>query len=294
MPPRIWWPYLSISGRGDLHRPLERRRALGDDDDRREAALLVAVHDALAHLVDVEGLLGHQRDRGAAGEAGPDRDVPDVATHHLDDEDAVVALRRGVEPVDGVGADLDRRLEAERHLGEADVVVDRLRHADDGEAVLVQAADDAHRALAADADDRVEAVPVVGLADELEAVLVGEGLVTARAEDRAAEGQDAAAAVDVEQLVVVVHDAPPGVAEADDGAVVGHFGGAGGATDDGVETGTVPAPGENADAHGVDFRLCGQEEDVDAALVRRCEPSHSRGPPSGARPWDGRRRGHPL
>ncbi len=99
------------------------------------------------------------------------------------------------------------------------------------------------------ADDRVEPVPVVGLADLLEAVLVGERLVAARAEDRPAERQDAAAAVDVEQLVVVVHHAPPRVAEADDRAVVGDLGGADRAADDGVEAGTVPASGEDADAH---------------------------------------------
>ena len=133
-------------------------------------------------------------------------------------------------------------------------------HADDGEAVLVQAVDDAHRALAADADDGVEAVPVVGLADALETVLVGEGLVAARAEDRAAEGQDAAAPVDVEDLVVVVHDPAPRVAEADDGAVVRDLGGAGGAPDDGVEAGTVPAPGEDADAHDLTFVRLGMKK----------------------------------
>src|SRR6478736_9859998 len=207
-------------GRRDVHRAGLGQRALGDDDDR-----------------------------GAAGEARPDRDVADVAAHDLDDEDAVVALGRRVQSVDGVGADLDGGLEAERHLGEGDVVVDRLGHADDGKTVLVQAVDDTHRALATDADDGVEPVPVVGLAHALEAVLVGERLVAARAEDRATEGQDAAAPVDVEDLVVVVHDPAPGIAEADDGAVVRDLGGAGRAPDDGVEAGTVPAPGEDADAH---------------------------------------------
>ena len=223
--------------------------ALGDDDDGGVAALLVAPDDALAHLVDVEGLLGGQRDRGAAGEARPDRDVADVAAHHLDDEHAVVALRRRVQAVDGVGADLDRGLEAERHLGEADVVVDRLGDADDGEAVLVEAVDHAHRALTADPDDGVETVAVVGLADPAQTVLAGEGLVAGGPEDRAALGQDATADLDVEGLVVVVDDASPRVAEADDGAVVGDFGGTDGAPDDGVEAGAVPASCQDAEAH---------------------------------------------
>src|SRR6478752_1835846 len=62
-------------GRRDLHRPLLRRRALGDDDDRGEAALLVPVHDPLADLVDVEGLLGRQDDRRPTGQARPHGDV---------------------------------------------------------------------------------------------------------------------------------------------------------------------------------------------------------------------------
>src|SRR6478736_543004 len=211
-------------GRRDLHGARLGHRPFRDDDDGGEAALLVAVDDPLADLVDVEGLLRHERDGGASGEARPDRDVADVPAHDLDDEDAVVRLGRRVEAVDGVRADLHGRLEAERHLGQGDVVVDRLRHPDDGEPVLVQAVDDTHRA-------------------------------------RAAEGQDAAAPVDVEDLVVVVHDPAPRVAEADDGAVVRDLGGAGGAPDDGVEAGTVPAPGEDADAHDLTFGRAGHEQE---------------------------------
>jgi hypothetical protein len=113
----------------------------------------------------------------------------------------------------------------------------------------VEAGDDIHRAFAADREDGVEPVPGVGLADLLQPILEGERLVAARAEDRPAERQDAPAAVDVEQLEVVVHHAPPGVAEADDRAVVGDLRGSDRAADDGVEAGAVPASGEDADAH---------------------------------------------
>ena len=56
---------------------------------------------------------------------------PGVATHHLDDHHAVVALGRRVQPVDRIGRDLHRGVEAEREVGRRQVVVDRLRHADD-------------------------------------------------------------------------------------------------------------------------------------------------------------------
>ena len=104
------------------------------------------------------GISGITHHRGPTGDAGVGGDPAAVATHHLDDHHPVVALGRGVQPVDGVGGDLHRGVEAERDVGADDVVVDRLRHADDRQPVLgVQPAGDAQRAVAADDDDGVEA-----------------------------------------------------------------------------------------------------------------------------------------
>ena len=61
-------------------------------------------------------------------------DPAGVAAHHLDDHDAVVRLGGRVQPVDRFGRDGDRRVEAERVVRAGEVVVDRLRHADHGEA----------------------------------------------------------------------------------------------------------------------------------------------------------------
>ena len=77
-------------GFGKIDRPLRRDGALGDHDDRCVAATAVAAPDPLADLVDVEGLLRNQRDRGTARQARPGGDVPDVSAHHLDDHDPVV------------------------------------------------------------------------------------------------------------------------------------------------------------------------------------------------------------
>ena len=56
--------------------------------------------------------------------------MPRVAAHHLDEHHAVVRLGRGRQPVERVGHDVDRGLEAEGLLGRGEVVVDRLRYAD--------------------------------------------------------------------------------------------------------------------------------------------------------------------
>ena len=86
-----------------------------------------------------------------------DGDPARVAAHHLDDHHAVVRLGGRVQPVDRLGADGDGRVEAEGVVGRREVVVDRLRDADDREVVLgVQPRGDAERVLAADRDERVE------------------------------------------------------------------------------------------------------------------------------------------
>ena len=82
-----------------------------------------------------ERLLRDQDDVGAAGQAGVQRDPAGVPAHHLDDQRAVVRLGGGVQPVDRLHRDVDRGVEAERVVGGVEVVVDRLGHADDVDAL---------------------------------------------------------------------------------------------------------------------------------------------------------------
>jgi hypothetical protein len=96
-----------------------------------------------------------------------------------------------VQPVDRLRADPDGRVEAERVVGRRQVVVDRLRNADDRKLVLlVQPRRDPERVLTADRDERVEALP----AEVFEhAVDAATDLVRVRprgAEDRPAPRQE--------------------------------------------------------------------------------------------------------
>jgi hypothetical protein len=74
--------------------------------------------------------------RRPPGHAGVERDPAGVPPHHLDDHDAVVRLGGRVQPIDGVGREIDGGVEAETVGGADDVVVDRLRDADDRDAAL--------------------------------------------------------------------------------------------------------------------------------------------------------------
>ena len=87
-----------------------------------------------ATSVDVERNLRDQDRVGAAGHAGVQRDPPGVAAHHLDDHDALVRFGRRVQAIDRVGREVDGGVEPEAVRGADDVVVDRLRDADDRDA----------------------------------------------------------------------------------------------------------------------------------------------------------------
>ena len=111
--------------------PAHRECALGHHHDGEMPSRRIALADLLADLVDVVRNLRNQDDVGGAGEAAVQRDEPGVAAHHLHHDHAVVALGGGVQLVDRLDRRIDRRVEPERGDRAADVVVDRLRHADD-------------------------------------------------------------------------------------------------------------------------------------------------------------------
>ena len=168
------------AGPGCARRPPRRRRALGDED-----------------LV------------GPAGEPRVERDPAGVAAHDLDDDDPVVRLGRGLQPVDGVHGDLHRGREAEGVVGGREVVVDRLGHADHRQPLLaVQAAGHAEGVLTADGDQRVEAQGV----ERLGAPPPPSSLerVGARAcQHGAAAGEDRADPVGVQRPRLALEQAAP-------------------------------------------------------------------------------------
>jgi hypothetical protein len=204
-------------------------------------------------LVDVERALGDEDHVGPARESRVEGDPARVAAHHLDDQDAVVALGGGVEPVYGVRRDLHGGVEAEGHVRAAQVVVDRLGDADEGKPRLVEAVGGAQRVLAADRDEAVQVERRHVGADDLDAVLALEGVGARGPEDGAAAGQDAARRLDRELDVAVLERPSPAVAEADDGVAVHVDPLADHGADDRVQPRAVATAGEHANPHGASF-----------------------------------------
>ena len=149
--------------------------------------------------------------------------------------------------VDRLGRDVDRGVEAEGVVGAVEVVVDRLRDADDGQPVLgVELGRDAERVLAADRDERVELLE--GLLDAFDAALELVRVRARRADDRAALGQDPRDLVAAERLQVAVDHPAPAVQDADRLVAVLPEPPADG-PDHRVQPGAVAAACEHADPH---------------------------------------------
>ena len=85
------------------------------------------------------GVVGDFRDEdhvAAAGDARVEREPAGLVSHDLDHHDAVVRMGRRVQPVDGLGRDVDRGVETEADVRLVEVVVDGLGQADAVEAEL--------------------------------------------------------------------------------------------------------------------------------------------------------------
>ncbi len=231
---------------------LLRGCALGDHDDRRVLGLEAGL-DPVADLLDVVLLLGDEDDVGAAGDAGVQRDPASVPAHDLDDQHPVVRLGRGVQPVDRLGGDGHRGVEAEGVVGGVQVVVDGLRHADHLHALAVQRGGHAERVLAADGDQGVHPEVRQVLLDPRHAALDLHRVGAGGAEDRAAAGQDAAHGLDLERPGQALERTAPAVAEADELVAVLLDAFADHRPDDGVQAGAVAPAGEHSDAHVVPF-----------------------------------------
>ena len=134
----------------------------------------------------------------------------------------------------------------------AEVVVDRLRHAHDGNAaLLVQAQRDAERVVAADRDQGVDTSLRERRADVGRAVgALGVGVRARGAEDRAAAGEQSEGLLDAELDRLVFQHARPAVAVADE-RVIGRQPAAHDGPDHGVQPRAVAPAGEHSDArHG--------------------------------------------
>ena len=136
--------------------PTTRKRAFGRDDDGEMTTRPIAFHDLVTDLPNVVRNLGDEDDVGGSSKAAMQRNESGVAAHDFHHDHAIVTFGRGVKLVDRLERGVHRRVEPERRDRSADIVVDRLGHADDFHAALVQTLGDRERSIASDRDDSVD------------------------------------------------------------------------------------------------------------------------------------------
>jgi len=82
-------------------------------------------------------------------------------SHDLRDDDAVVAVRGAVQPVNRLGGNAERGVKADGRVGQRHIVVDGFRESDDMQALFHQTQRILLRAAAPDADESIEPEPAV-------------------------------------------------------------------------------------------------------------------------------------
>ncbi len=189
------------------------------------------------------------------GNAAVQRDPSGVAAHHLDDHDAAVRFRRGVQAVDRIRSERHRGVEAEAAGCAPDVVVDGLRHTDDGNALQIELVRNRQRAVTADHHQGVESHLHEGVDDAIGVVLLAFRAVDRileriaairRPEHRAAQAQDAS------DVLRRQRPRPPGIQQTIEAVFEANHLDAGvtrrldDGTDDGVQSWCVSSAGEDA------------------------------------------------
>jgi hypothetical protein len=90
----------------------------------------VAPLQRIADLLWVEWELWDECERCPASNTGAHRNVPDVASHHLHHNDAIVGFCCGVQTINRRTRHVHRSVEPKGQFGRINIVIDRFRHSD--------------------------------------------------------------------------------------------------------------------------------------------------------------------
>jgi len=137
-----------------------------------------------------------------------------LTPHHLDHDHPVVRLGCGAQPIDCVGRDLYRGVKPEGQFCSCQVVVDCLRYTNDRDPRVHQSRSHAERVIAANRDERIDALGRQRGSDLLAPVGTVRKRVRARgAENRPAPTEDAGGDGARQLERVALHHTRPSVAE---------------------------------------------------------------------------------
>src|SRR6185369_1475407 len=105
-------------------------------------------------------MLGYQNQVRLSGDARPQREMPGVPSHHLDDLYPTMRSGGCARTLDDLGDVSQSRVETERVVRAREIFVDGLRHADDAHASVSQRCRDPERVFTAANNERLEFQPL--------------------------------------------------------------------------------------------------------------------------------------
>ena len=228
--------------------------SLGHRDHAEVGAACLARPDGLGDGVDGVGDLGDQDDVRPARDARAQGQPARLVAHDLGQDHPVVAVGGGVEPVDGVGGDLQGGGEPEGVVGVGDVAVDGLGQVHHRDARLRQAQRVLRGAAATQHHQAVEISLLHDVldggngVDDLAAHAHAVHLVAAGPEDGAADGEDPRQRFRAELETSVLGQAAHPVAETDQFHAVSADHRLAQSADGRVQAGGVAARGQDTDA----------------------------------------------
>ena len=228
---------------------LGQSRSFRHDHDAEIFSSLVALAEVIANLIDVHGPLRNENRIGAAGHPGRYGDPARIPPHYFNHHDSIVGLRGGVQTVNGVGRDVDGRVESETIVRCVQVVVDGLGNTDDGDALLEQAVGNAHRIVAPDGNQRVERVALEVSPQPFHAVRVLERVGARGAQDGPAAVQDSGDALQIKRFEFVFEQAAPSFQDSK-AFPAQQVGLADYGADDRIQAGTVASTRQDTDSSG--------------------------------------------
>ena len=225
-----------------------RNEAFRHNDKRCPAAGVSLLHP-LGNLLNTDLLLGNQDGVGSGGHAGMQCDPSDVPSHYLGNHAAVMGFAGGPEAIDGLGRDVDGRVEAEAVVRSVEVVIHGLGHAHNFEPGISEALGGGKGAFAADCDDRVNPQTIQVVLDDIRAATILKRVGARGAQDSTALLGDTAHHGARYIHDVTLDNPAPTVAESDefmafDGDALQNR-----AADDGVQSRAISATGKDPNFH---------------------------------------------
>src|ERR1019366_4568142 len=229
-------------------------RALGHGHDAETAPPLAAPANGLGDSLHAVGDFGNEDHVRSARQSRAEREPAGAMTHDLDHDDAMVAVSGTMQTVDGIGGDPQSSGVAKCGVGHGHVVVNSFWQRDDVDASLVQTECILLRAASAEANNAIDSPlfevvfddtgHVLGTAVNHHAML----LVTAGAENRAADGENTGKCGAIQIDTPILDQSAKTVAKTDDLHAVVAKRSFADAADGCVQAGAVASSSEDANA----------------------------------------------